>query len=256
MSFRAVSMAMAICEGITCPEKLLLLALAERHNKDTDRCDPSVRLLMRDCIMSERTVRKLLASLETKGLIAVDHRFAQNGRQRTNSYRLIFVQHTPPPDAPMGAPGDPPGVHQETPYEGDPDAPLEPREEEPGSEPSLRPAAQAGGGKSPIVRFHEADKRNEQVAALVDIARSMGRDVAAGHLAAMLGRSPPAAILSALMAALAANAARIDTYMEGVLRNGRAKETRGRTRGRTRVATTADLEAAKRYVAGDDRALD
>ena len=88
MSFKAA--AWAIEQSITTSpsQKLVLIALADCHNSQTGRCDPSIMRLAQVCHMSERTVIRHLSQLEELGLIERKRRFDEHGHQRTNAYKL------------------------------------------------------------------------------------------------------------------------------------------------------------------------
>ena len=67
----------------------ILINLADRHNPDTGTCWPRVEKIREDCqIDSLNTVRKYLKLLIKKGLISVESRFDDLGRQTSNSYFL------------------------------------------------------------------------------------------------------------------------------------------------------------------------
>lgn len=73
------------------PARLVLLALANRHNQETGRCDPSIACLCEDTQLSERAVRAALRELEELKLIATTERKLRTGRGKrnlTNRYRL------------------------------------------------------------------------------------------------------------------------------------------------------------------------
>lgn len=97
--------------------KLVLLVLADRHNKDTGKCCPSIALLAKDSELSESTVKKSLRDLEGLGIITRERRQRENGSDMTNQ----FVLHMPP------------GGRETTPPPA-PAAPLEPE-----LEPELEP---------------------------------------------------------------------------------------------------------------------
>ena len=50
-------------------QKIVLLALADRHNADTGRCDPSIKRVAENCGMSHRSVQSAIRQLTAKGLI-------------------------------------------------------------------------------------------------------------------------------------------------------------------------------------------
>jgi len=71
--------------------KLVLLCLANRHNQETGRCDPSIERMMCDLKISERAVRSALRELEAAKLISTVHRVSRTGRGKrnlTNRYRI------------------------------------------------------------------------------------------------------------------------------------------------------------------------
>lgn len=85
MSFKAVDW--AVRQRITCFPKMVLIMLADRHNSDTGRCDPSHDRLTEDCGMSRRAVITQIDNLVSLGLIKVVNR-QKDGIKTTNSYIL------------------------------------------------------------------------------------------------------------------------------------------------------------------------
>lgn len=76
--------------GLKPATKIVLLALADRHNPDMG-CFPSKRLLAEDCEMSERAVYDHIKILESSGLVAVDGSGCRTaGQYSSNRYRLAF----------------------------------------------------------------------------------------------------------------------------------------------------------------------
>lgn len=77
--------------GLKPATKLVLWYLADRHNADTGRCDPSQERLAEDCEMSRAGLNLHLRTLEERGLIRrirnVDPR---TKRQERTSYQLAF----------------------------------------------------------------------------------------------------------------------------------------------------------------------
>lgn len=70
---------------------LVLLCLANRHNQETGRCDPSLSRLVDDSGLSERAVRSALRDLEAQRLITTTHRTQRTGlgkKNLTNRYRI------------------------------------------------------------------------------------------------------------------------------------------------------------------------
>ena len=74
--------------GLKPAAKVVLWNLADRHNKDTRRCDPSQDLLAHDCEMSRSTLNLHLKALEDAGLI----RRIQRSNRRTRKQETTFYQ--------------------------------------------------------------------------------------------------------------------------------------------------------------------
>jgi GntR family transcriptional regulator len=84
-------------KGLTPTRKLVLVALADRCNKDTLRCHPSIRKLADDTGLNPRTVERALTDLEDDGLIQRIARARDNGGATSNDYRFPDVTVSPPP---------------------------------------------------------------------------------------------------------------------------------------------------------------
>lgn len=69
--------------------KVLLLALADIAD-DQGFCWPSNRTLAEKCCTSERTVQRMLKQFEDLGLITIERRFTEAGRQTSNGYRMAL----------------------------------------------------------------------------------------------------------------------------------------------------------------------
>lgn len=76
MSFPALSW--AVRQRLPSTQKLVLLMLAERHNKDTGQCNPSLELLADDCGLSRRSVIDQISKLQDAGYLTVRHRARDN----------------------------------------------------------------------------------------------------------------------------------------------------------------------------------
>lgn len=87
MSFEAF--AWAARQRVTSTQKLVLLMLAERHNKDTGQCRPSHDTLAVDCGLTRRSVIDQIGKLAEAGYISVLPR-AKDNRRLPNQYRLNF----------------------------------------------------------------------------------------------------------------------------------------------------------------------
>lgn len=82
--------------GIDPATKLVLWWLADRHNKDTGRCDPSQEKLAEDCEMSRRSVNTHLKILEDKGIIErIQRSDLKTKRKISTFYRLFFENDNP-----------------------------------------------------------------------------------------------------------------------------------------------------------------
>jgi hypothetical protein len=75
-------------KNISQTQKIVLLALADRHNPDTGDCFPSIGRLADDCCMSESGIKKALNELVTLSLITKVERRVERGRNKTNQYEL------------------------------------------------------------------------------------------------------------------------------------------------------------------------
>ena len=87
MSFHAL--AWAVRQKLPCTQKLVLLMLADRHNKDTGQCNPSHDLLADDCGLTRRSVMEQVAKLAEAGYLSIRHRVSNNV-SLPNQYILKF----------------------------------------------------------------------------------------------------------------------------------------------------------------------
>lgn len=71
------------------PQKLVLLAIANRISDDTGRCFPGQALLADECTMSERQVREHLASLQDEGRINRFYRHNGNEGRTSDEYEIV-----------------------------------------------------------------------------------------------------------------------------------------------------------------------
>jgi biotin operon repressor len=85
MSWAAV--AWAVRQRLPSTQKLVLIMLAERHNKDTGRCDPSHERLAEDCGLTRRSVMDQVKRLEEAGYICAMAR-AKGKLKMSNHYVL------------------------------------------------------------------------------------------------------------------------------------------------------------------------
>jgi hypothetical protein len=71
-------------------ERLMLIALVTHRNPRTGYATPSMAQLAKDCGVTPRGARKILAQLERRGFIQRFYRRRADGRDNTNVYRLPF----------------------------------------------------------------------------------------------------------------------------------------------------------------------
>lgn len=94
MSLVAIRSAFNIIKSadVSASAKLVLLCLANRHNQETGRCDPSITTISNDAGICERSVRKGLRELEGIKAIVTVERKQRTGRGKknlTNRYRIM-----------------------------------------------------------------------------------------------------------------------------------------------------------------------
>lgn len=90
MSHKATNWAVTV-RGIPAAAKVVLWHLADRHNKDTGRCDPSQDLLAEDCEISRSSLNNQLKLLEDAGLITRIQRVnSATKRHQSTAYILHF----------------------------------------------------------------------------------------------------------------------------------------------------------------------
>lgn len=80
--------------GLRPSTKIVLIQLAERCNKDTMRCDPSLEKLADDCEMHRASVLRHLADLEAAGLITREAQGRENGGRASTQYHLHMEQRS------------------------------------------------------------------------------------------------------------------------------------------------------------------
>ncbi len=92
MSWLATAKAMQVREGVTSAEKMVMMSLADHHNRESGRCFPAVKTIADDAIISERQAVRVLQSLASKGFIEIQPQHTANGRQTSNEYTLTWCQ--------------------------------------------------------------------------------------------------------------------------------------------------------------------
>lgn len=108
--------AIAHAQGLSTAERCVLFVI-EAHvsfaERNTGRCWPAIVAIALGVGMDARSVRRLLAALEKKGWLAVEH---ARGRGNTSTYRV--TPPTPPP------PTEPEPSPDQGPESGEPDPQL------------------------------------------------------------------------------------------------------------------------------------
>ena len=91
--------------------KLAAVALGDRHNQKTGRCDPGHRRLANDVGVDPKTIRAALRQLEDAGAIRIErHRALPQGRGRkTDAYELLPLGAAPLDEASGAAGAEQPG---------------------------------------------------------------------------------------------------------------------------------------------------
>lgn len=92
MSWHATAEIKRLRKGITQSEKLVLMMLADYANEKTGQCNPSVKDISDDCVMSVRQVQRLLTGLEKRVLLQIDNRRGGRGKPQ---YWLLCIGYTP-----------------------------------------------------------------------------------------------------------------------------------------------------------------
>lgn len=92
--------------GLKPATKIVLLALADRHNPDFG-CFPSKSTLAKDCELSERSVYDQLKILEKMGLVYIEpNKELVRGQYVSNRYILAFERDFPPQNLPSAKSAD------------------------------------------------------------------------------------------------------------------------------------------------------
>jgi len=115
MSYQATNWAWKI-KGVTGPEKLILLAIADRHNADTGECYPTLGRIADDTCMSRDTVKRATAAIVEKGIIS--RSLVSDSSGRVLGYKYHIKIDTGAEITPEGAHSTPPPVHTAPPEGG------------------------------------------------------------------------------------------------------------------------------------------
>lgn len=103
MSYQLMAWAAQQTTG-SATRKAVLLALANRANHDTGRCDPSVERICEETELAERSVRQALADLADTGLIQRERKRRADGSLGTYRYSFPLADPAPPAAADAGRP--------------------------------------------------------------------------------------------------------------------------------------------------------
>ena len=73
-------------KGLTSSERVLLLALADSHNKETGQCNPSHKKVAEKTHWTERNVKRLVKQCEQKGVLSVHRTKIEARKNAANKY--------------------------------------------------------------------------------------------------------------------------------------------------------------------------
>ena len=73
-------------KGLTSSERVLLLALADSHNKETGQCNPSHKKVAKKTHWTERNVKRLVKQCEKKGVLSVHRTKIEARKNAANKY--------------------------------------------------------------------------------------------------------------------------------------------------------------------------
>lgn len=97
MSQRAITWALEQ-KDLTPAPWIVLVKLADRHNKDTLQVNPSQIRLAHDCNMSRATLNRHLSDLEEMGLIRRVRRMNPDTMQQMTTFYILGLDFDNPPD--------------------------------------------------------------------------------------------------------------------------------------------------------------
>lgn len=78
--------------GLKPAAKIVLYWLADHHNGETGKCNPSINRLAKACEMSRRSVEGHLQKLQEAGLIEIHNQHREQGGKTSNDYTLSLVE--------------------------------------------------------------------------------------------------------------------------------------------------------------------
>ncbi len=97
-------------KGLKPAAKIVLIQLADFHNKETGQCNPSAQRLADECEMGRATLFRHMTTLEECGLVTRHARGDGDGGRGSNQYELHLDITLGPSARPKGEGGGPVGV--------------------------------------------------------------------------------------------------------------------------------------------------
>ena len=97
-------------KGLKPAAKIVLIQLADFHNKETGQCNPSAQRLADECEMGRATLFRHMTTLEECGLVTRHARGDGDGGRGSNQYELHLDITLGPSARPKGGAGSPSGV--------------------------------------------------------------------------------------------------------------------------------------------------
>lgn len=96
-------------KGLKPAAKIVLIQLADFHNKETGQCNPSAQRLADECEMGRATLFRHMTTLEECGLVTRHARGDGDGERGSNQYELHLDNTLGPSARPKGGASDPSG---------------------------------------------------------------------------------------------------------------------------------------------------
>lgn len=100
-------------KGLKPAAKIVLIQLADFHNKETGQCNPSAQRLADKCEMGRATLFRHMTTLEECGLITRHARGDGDGGRGSNQYELHLDITLGPSARPKSGGGGPDGVESQ-----------------------------------------------------------------------------------------------------------------------------------------------
>ncbi|MDA8584637.1 helix-turn-helix domain-containing protein [Rhodobacteraceae bacterium] len=100
-------------KGVKPAAKIVLIQLADFHNKETGQCNPSAQRLADECEMGRATLFRHMTTLEEYGLVTRHARGDGDGGRGSNQYELHLDIVLGPSARPKGGDSGPKGVESQ-----------------------------------------------------------------------------------------------------------------------------------------------